>query len=105
MVGRIRRRPGARLALATVLAVVSFGLLGALPATPSADALSRWRGGGGLYRSGGFTTQKTWLWCTAADVQIMRNIVTGGADHTRASQQRYFDYMRATNRSRRPVRD
>ena len=105
MVGPIRRRPGARLALATVLVVVSFGLLGALPATPSADALSRWRGGVDLYRSGVFTTQKTWLWCTAADVQIMRNIVTGGADHTRASQQRYFDYMRAHNRYRIPLKD
>jgi hypothetical protein len=105
MVGPIRRRPGARLALAIVLAVVSFGVLGALPSTPSADALSRWRGGVDLYRSGVFTTQKTWVWCTAADVQIMRNIVTGRADHTKASQQRYFDYMRAHNRYRIPLKD
>jgi hypothetical protein len=105
MAGPIRRRPGARLALAIVLAVVSFGMLGASSATPSADALSRWRGGVDLYRSGVFTTQKTWLWCTAADVQIMRNIVTGGSDHSKASQQRYFDYMRAHNRYRIPLKD
>ncbi len=105
MAGPIRRRRGARLALAAVLALVSFGVLGAVSATPSADALSRWRGGIDLYRSGVFTTQKTWLWCTAADVQIMRNIVTGRTDHTKASQQRYFDYMRAHDRYRIPLKD
>jgi hypothetical protein len=106
MAGPIRRRPGARLALATLLAVASFAVLGALPsATSPADALSRWTGGIDLYRSGVFTTQKTWLWCTAADVQIMRNIVFHRADHSRSSQQTYFDYMRAHNRYRIPVKD
>ena len=105
MAGPIRRRPGARLALATVLAILSFAALGALPATPPANALSRWSGGIDLYRSGVFTTQKTWLWCTAADVQIIRNIVDHQTDHTRASQQRYFDYMRAHNRYRIPLKD
>ena len=105
MAGPFRRRPGVRLALATVLAVVAFGALGALPATPPADALSRWSGGIDLYRRGVFTTQKTWLWCTAADVQIIRNIVDHQADHSRTSQQRYFDYMRAHDRYRIPLKD
>ena len=52
----------------------------------------------GLYRTGVFTTQKTWLWCTAADVQTMRNIVDHQTDHTRTNQSRYFDYMRAHDR-------
>jgi hypothetical protein len=73
------------------------------PAT--AAGISRWTGGVDLYRSGVFTTQKTWLWCTAADVQIIRNIVDHAADHTRSSQQRYFDAMRAHNRYDIPVTD
>ena len=55
--------------------------------------------------SGVFTTQKTWLWCTAADVQIIRNIADHATDHSRSSQQRYFDYMRAHNRYAIPVSD
>ena len=57
--------------LAAVLALVAAT---AVP-TPAAAALPAWAGGIDLYRSGVFTTQKTWRWCTAADVQIMRNIV------------------------------
>ena len=49
------------------------------------DALSRWTGGIDLYRSGVFTTQKTWLWCTAADVQIIRNIADHATDHSRSA--------------------
>jgi hypothetical protein len=52
-----------------------------------------------------FTTQKTWLWCTAADVQIIRNIADHATDHSKASQQRYFDYMRGRNRYSIPVSD
>jgi cell division septation protein DedD len=97
------RRPITRLALALALA---FGVLAIPASSPStASALSRWTGGIDLYRVGVFTTQKTWLWCTAADVQIMRNIVDRQADHSRARQGRYFDYMRAHNRYRIPVRD
>ena len=47
----------------------------AATAPAPAASLPRWTGGIDLYRSGVFTTQKTWLWCTAADVQIIRNIV------------------------------
>jgi hypothetical protein len=102
--GFLRLRSFARLVLAASLATASFGALAASPST-SAAALSRWTGGVDLYRTGVFTTQKTWLWCTAADVQIIRNIVNQRADHSRASQQRYFDYMRAHNRYRIPVSD
>ena len=77
----------------------------AATAPAPAASLPRWTGGIDLYRAGVFTTQKTWLWCTAADVQIMRNIVRRQADHSRASQQRYFDYMRAHNRYHIPVSD
>jgi hypothetical protein len=94
----------ARLVLATSLAAASFGALAASP-DATASALSRWTGGIDLYRTGVFTTQKTWLWCTAADVQIIRNIVSHRTDHSRANQQRYFDYMRAHNRYRIPVSD
>jgi hypothetical protein len=105
MTGHARHRSIARLALAVSFALVSLG--GLAPSTPdgTASALSRWSGGIDLYRSGVFTTQKTWLWCTAADVQIIRNIADHRADHTTSSQQRYFDYMRAHNRYRIPVSD
>ncbi|MDQ6795310.1 MAG: hypothetical protein M3067_10935 [Chloroflexota bacterium] len=96
-------RPIARLALAVVLASGALAVPASSPS--SASALSRWSGGLDLYRAGVFSTQKSWLWCTAADVQIMRNIVDRQADHSRANQGRYFDYMRAHNRYRIPVRD
>ncbi len=69
----------------------------------AAPALAAWHGGIDLYRSGTFTTQQTWLWCTAADIQITRNIVFRQHDHTSAGQQRYFDWMRAHNRYRIPL--
>jgi hypothetical protein len=71
----------------------------------SPAAARSWSGGVDLYRSGVFATQQTWLWCTAADVQIIRNIKRGDTDHSRAAQQRYFDYMRAHNRYNIPVKD
>jgi hypothetical protein len=98
MTGISRLAAGLRVALLAVF-------LAAVAVPAPAAAASRWTGGIDLYRSGVFTTQKTWLWCTAADVQIIRNIVRHQADHSRASQQRYFDYMRAHNRYRIPVRD
>ena len=68
-------------------------------ATPAPTrAAEAWDGSVDLYRKGAFTTQKSWLWCTAAGVQIMRNLVRGDADHARASQARYFDWMRGRNR-------
>ena len=104
MFSRPRSGSLARLALATGIA---FGALAGAALSPggSASALSRWTGGVDLYRPGTFTTQQTWLWCTAADVQIARNIVDHAADHSRSAQQRYFDYMRAHNRYAIPVKD
>jgi hypothetical protein len=102
MVGRPRLAPLARILVACLVLV---GLGATTAPTPAAAALPRWTGGIDLYRSGVFTTQQTWLWCTAADVQIMRNIVRGETDHSKASQQRYFDGMRAHNRYDIPVSD
>jgi hypothetical protein len=104
MAGRIRPRSIVRLTLAASLVTLAVAASVAFPAA-TASALSRWTGGVDLYRTGVFTTQKTWLWCTAADVQIIRNIVDRRTDHTRSSQQRYFDYMRAHNRYDIPLKD
>jgi pyruvate/2-oxoglutarate dehydrogenase complex dihydrolipoamide acyltransferase (E2) component len=84
-----------------VLAVVLAGVVAPAPAA----ATSRWAGGIDLYRSGVFTTQKSWLWCTPASIQMVRNIVRHETDHSAASQSRYFDYMRAHDRYRIPVKD
>jgi hypothetical protein len=89
-------------------AVFGFGLV-VSPAstTPSVGAadLPRWTGSIDLYRGGSFSTQRTYLWCTAADVQMARNIVSGKTDQSRASQERYFYWMRARNRYDIPVKD
>ena len=66
--------------------------------TPTDAALPAWKGGINLYRTGVFSTQKSWLWCTAAGVQIMRNIKYHRTDHSRVTQSRYFEYMRTKNR-------
>jgi hypothetical protein len=88
-----------------VALLVAVALIAAvLPGTAEA-ALPRWRGGVDLYRPGVFTTQKTWHWCTAADAQIMRNIVHHKTNHSKAQQRRFFDYMRAHDRYRIPLRD
>jgi hypothetical protein len=104
MAGRSRSPLLARLALLAAFVALALGSSAASPATAAA-ALPRWTGGIDLYRDGVFTTQQTWLWCTAADVQIMRNIVHGTSDHSKTSQQRYFDYMRAHDRYAIPVSD
>ncbi len=91
------------LPLLTVLAALAIAL-GAAP-QPVAARLARWTGGVDLYRTGTFTTQQTWLWCTAADVQIMRNIVDHRRDHSRSAQQAYFSYMRRHDRYAIPVSD
>jgi hypothetical protein len=92
--------------LRPVLGLVA-GLLIALgwaAAPPPADAaFPTWNGGINLYRTGVFATQRTWLWCTAADVQIMRNIKYGQQDHSRSNQSKYFSYMRGHNRYSLPV--
>jgi hypothetical protein len=66
------------------------------PAAPD-SLLPAWDGSIDLYRDGVFTTQKSWLWCTAAGVQIVRNIVERHEDHSTAGQRRYFEWMRSKN--------
>ena len=73
-----RARP-ARLALLALVAVL-LASAGALARPQSAAALPAWTGGMDLYRSGSFTTQQTWRWCTAADVQLVRNLVRHESD-------------------------
>lgn len=104
MIGQARLPSVARFMVAASL---FLGWAGGWAAPPDASATPppAWTGGIDLYRTGVFTTQKTWLWCTAADVQITRNIVDGAADHSKSGQQRYFDYMRAHNRYDIPVKD
>ena len=89
-----------------VLALAALGLGVAWleePRPADAASLPAWTGGVNLYRNGTFTTQKSWLWCTAAGVQIVRNIVDRKTDHTAAGQRRYFDWMRARNRYDLPL--
>jgi hypothetical protein len=88
---------------AAILAVLVSPAIAPRPVI--AAGLPAWHGGIDLYRTGAFTTQKTWQWCTAADVQIIRNIADRGADHSRSNQQRYFSAMRAHNRYAIPVSD
>lgn len=93
--------PARVVVVALALATLTLGIAPAQPV----EALSAWTGGIDLYRDGVFTTQKTWRWCTAADVQIMRNIVRRQEDHTRSGQERYWEYMRAHNRYAIPASD
>lgn len=111
---RSRRGLGALNRLALVIALV--GAWGVMPASvlgaatvadasgasPSA-ALSPWDGGVNLYRDGVFTTQKSWLWCTAAGIQIVRNIVREQEDHSTSAQRKYFTWMRQRNRYTLPL--
>ena len=96
---------GRRRSVGLVLAIgLMLGAWAAVPASRAAAAdLPAWTGGVSLYRDGVFTTQRSWLWCTAADVQIMRNIVDHKTDHTTANQRRYFNWMRERNRYDLPL--
>ena len=98
--------PRLRLQFLVVAVVVGLGagwLEGPRPAEAAPASLPAWTGGVDLYRNGAFTTQKSWLWCTAAGVQIVRNIVDRKTDHTTAGQRRYFDWMRTRNRYDLPL--
>lgn len=94
------RRPRLVLGLAVALSL-AFGWTAAAP--PTDAALSRWDGGVNLYRRGVFSTQGSWLWCTAAGVQIVRNIVERDDDHSERNQRRYFRWMRERNRYELPL--
>ena len=75
------------------------------PATITVSVLAAWSGGVQLYQGGVFSMQATMRWCVAASSQMIRNIATGGRDHSAASQQRYFIYGRAHNGYRTPESD
>ena len=92
--------PGPLLTLMLALSLGAGWLVapGPSPVAAADSTLPVWEGGINLYRDGAFTTQKSWLWCTEADVQIIRNIVEGASDHTTSGQRRYFDWMREHNK-------
>ncbi len=94
---------GNRLRLRALLAALALASLLLGTAATEASARTAWDGSLDLYRSGTYTVQKTWLWCTAADVQIIKNIVDGQRDHSTSSQRRYFEWMRARNRYDLPL--
>jgi hypothetical protein len=102
---RTARRLGPVSALVFALvSLVAIGPAGSATVPPAvAASLPAWHGGIDLYRKGTFTTQKNWLWCTAADVQIIRNIVRHRQDHTTAGQRRYFYWMRDHNQYALPL--
>jgi hypothetical protein len=81
--------------------ILTVASLGPLPRMAAAG-LPAWNGGIDLYRSGTYTVQASLLWCTAADVQIARNIVDRETDHTSSAQRRYFAWMRLRNRYHLP---
>lgn len=87
------------LIVAGSLVIAAFGLAG----SASAAGPPAWVGGIDLYRDGTFTVQKRGLWCTAAGVQIVRNIVELDADHSASGQRRYFAWMRLHNRYHLPL--
>jgi hypothetical protein len=89
--------------VALSLGAGSIAALGTSPALAADAKLPAWTGGINLYREGVFTTQKSWLWCTAADVQIIHNIVEGASDHTTSGQRRYFEWMRDHNKYALPL--
>lgn len=91
--------------LISVLLAMAALPAGTVAASPAREdgSLPRWRGGVDLYRPGVYSTQKTWHWCTAANVQIMRNIVHRKTNHRTAQQRRFFSYMRARDRYAIPV--
>ncbi len=97
----VRRR--SVLGLVTALTFSIVGSIGVIDATSSVArgaeaAPATWDGSVDLYRRGVFTTQGSWLWCTAAGVQIVRNIVERDDDHSTAAQRDYFAWMRRHNR-------
>lgn len=103
---RGRRVAGVVLILALAVATTSAPSGAGPVAPPVAEAAAgSWTGRVDLYRSGTFSTQATWLWCTAADVQIARNIVFHQSDQSAAAQRRYFEWMRARNHYTIPVTD
>jgi hypothetical protein len=94
---------GQRIRLRLLLGLVASLTIALGPASGALAASSSWDGSYDLYRSGTFSTQESWLWCTAAGVQIVRNIADGDNDHSASAQRRYFAWMRRHNRYELPV--
>ncbi len=99
---RLIARSGPLIALIFSLGLVASALATPVPVTAADPKLPAWDGGINLYRKGVFTTQKSWLWCTAADVQIIRNIVKRDDDHSTSGQRRYYNWMRTHNKYKLP---
>jgi hypothetical protein len=99
------RRDRSRIGRLVLALLGVWALLAAQLLVPSTSRAVGWSGGMDLYRSGTFTTQRSWLWCTAADIQLIRNLVRHEADHSTNSQRASFRYMRAHNRYDIPVSD
>ena len=84
-----------RSALGLIVATsLTIGALGLPRPAAAVVALPTWDGGIDLYRDGVYSVQKSWLWCTAAGVQIVSNIVDVDSDHSTTAQRRYFAWMR-----------
>src|SRR5690348_1983262 len=98
------RRSWSPRGLALLAAAAWLVALGVASGRPTASAAG-WSGGMDLYRAGAFTTQQSWLLCTSADVQIIRNLVRGERDHSASRQRAYFEYMRRHDRYAIPVSD
>jgi hypothetical protein len=101
MSGRTRARIGRSEASVAVLAALVLALASGRPAAAASPVPFSFD----LYRPGTYSMQATSWWCTAASVEIMRNLVERDADHRASDQSRFFDYMHARDRYRMPARE
>jgi hypothetical protein len=95
----------ARLILAVVLSTLGAGASRPASVDAASESVPAWKGGINLYLDSAFATQRTWQWCTAAGVQIVKNIAEGESDGARSRQARYYRYMRDHNRYDVPAKD
>lgn len=93
-------RLGGRARLVSVVALVlaaSVFAPGSAAAAPQRGSLTF-----DVYRPGVYSMQATWTWCTAASVQIIRNVLLDQTNHSATQQGQFFAYMRANNRYQQP---
>jgi hypothetical protein len=100
-----RSAPLARLALVGIATLAGAVGLAQPARAAEPEAILDWDGSISLNRDDAFATQRTWQWCTAAGVQIARNIARDQSDQARSRQARYYRYMREHNRYDIPARD